>query len=86
MKIYPVLSSDLYVLSCVPVSMLERLGDSDIREHLNRRRSLKFLVSQETAGYVDTATGYMSKHAEYGDISAVLAEDFRLSWLQRGVS
>ena len=86
MKIYPVLSSDLYALSCVPVSMLERMGDDKLREHFDRGGSLKFLVAQETMGDIETRTGYMSKHVEYGDISTVLAEDFRLSWLQRRAS
>ena len=81
MKIYPVLSSDLYALSCVPVSMLERMGDIQLRDHFNRGGSLKFLVAQETMGDIETRTGYMSKHVEYGDISAVLAQDFKLSWL-----
>ena len=34
-------------------------------------------------GDIETQTGYMSKHVEYSDISAVLARDFKLSWLQR---
>ena len=45
MKIYPVLSSDMYALSCVPVSMLERVGDNQLREHFDRGGSLKFLVA-----------------------------------------
>ena len=45
MKIYPVLSSDMYALSCVPVSMLERMGDNQLREHFDRGGSLKFLVA-----------------------------------------
>lgn len=86
MKIYPVLSSDLYALSCVPVSKLERLEYSDLRQHFERGGSLKFLVSQETMGDIDTETGYMSKHAEYSAVSTVLAEDFKLSWLQDSAS
>ena len=32
-------------------------------------------------GDIETQTGYMSKYVEYDDISAVLARDFKLSWL-----
>ena len=45
MKIYPILSSDLYALSCVPVSMLDRVGADELRAHLSAGGSLKFLVA-----------------------------------------